>query len=103
MYVKFASNEVTLRSEGTVAGDAPPVVELLEPHAATNRAETLAHAASARRRYRANLIWTSCPLAWRIPAVFFPLNGARVRRQQAYSEPMRKRLIRERAASIAHV
>src|SRR5690348_12502950 len=50
-----------LRSDGTVAVVPPPVV-LLDPQAAIKTATTLEHAASARRRYGTNLIWTSCPL-----------------------------------------
>src|ERR1041385_4741774 len=87
MYEKSAVNDERLRSEGTTAGDAPPVVVLLEPHAATRSATTLEHAASARRRYGANLIWTSCPRLWRFPLLPSSRDaGARVRRQQAYSE-----------------
>src|SRR5256885_1674885 len=75
-----------LRSEGTVA--AGPDVPELEPQAATRIAKTPELAARVRRRNRANLIYGP-PVHGCSGSLLSSsrLNGARVRRQQAYSDP----------------
>src|SRR5437588_8657261 len=99
MYEKSALNELTLRSEGTVAVGLDPPVVLLDPHAAMRSAKTVEHAASAGRRNRANLIWTSCPgLDVAIPAVFFPVRRGESAPAAGVLSPCGERLIRRPTA-----
>src|SRR5437588_361352 len=70
IYEKSAVNEVTLRSDGTVA-EGPFVVELL-PHAAATSASTPAHALSDRLLSFRTVIYGPPDPEVALPVAFFP-------------------------------